>query len=229
VTFCCISIVIPFYTNVYSSSPTFSTVVVSSVMLTPPADNASMEDNIKYLIKFAVESQRHSQETRDLLISNQSKIEATDNRVTALQGEVKHLKEIVNTNEQQKKTLSLRLLGLPPSDEELNGPDANAATAKLAYEKIIRPILTSAKAKGKIASVPSLTNTITKAFRTAKLSPSSSNIPPIIITVVSLNVKIAILTNKKGNIPPPPLLTGPTRESPSMRTSLPTPSACLKQ
>jgi hypothetical protein len=174
-------------------------------MLTPPAADASMEDNIRFLIKFAVESQRQTQETRDLLVANQSRIEATDSRVTALQTEVKHLKEIVNDNEQQKKSLSLRLLGMAPSEEEMNGPDINAATAKLAYEKIIRPILTSAKAKGKIASVPSLANTITKAFRTAKLSPASSLSapPPIIITVASHNIKIAILTNKKGNIPSP--------------------------
>jgi hypothetical protein len=117
---------------------------------------------------------------------------------------VKQLKETVNANEQQKKSLSLRLLGLPPSEEELNGPDVNAATAKIAYDKVIRPILTSAKAKGKIASVPSLANTIVKAFRTAKLSPSQpNNSPPIIITVISPNVKIAIMTNKKGNIPIP--------------------------
>jgi hypothetical protein len=180
-------------------------------MLAPPAADASMEDNIRYLTKFAVESQRQSKITNDLLIANQAKIEATDSKVITLQAEVKHLKEIVNSNEQQKKSLSLRLLGLPPSEEELNGPDANAATAKLAYEKIIRPILTSAKAKGKIASVPSLANTISKAFRTAKLSTSSPNVtPPIIITVISQNVKIAILTNKKGNIPvPSPPSTGP--------------------
>jgi hypothetical protein len=99
--------------------------------------------------------------------------------------------------------LSLHLLGLAPSEEELKGPDANAATAKLAYDKVIRPILTSAKAKGKIASIPSLANTIVKAFRTAKLSPSQpSSVPPIIITVISSNIKIAILTNKRGNIPP---------------------------
>jgi hypothetical protein len=162
-----------------------------------------MDVNIRYLIQFAVESQKQSQETREMLVANQNRIEATDARVTALQTEVKHLKEVVNSNEQQKKSLSLRLLGLAPSEEELNGPDVNAATAKLAYDKIIRPILSSAKAKGKVASVPSLANTIVKAFRTAKLSPSQTSPPPIIITLVSLNIKIAILTNKKGNIPLP--------------------------
>jgi hypothetical protein len=173
-------------------------------MLTPPPADATMETNIRYLIQFAVESQKQSQETQQLLISNQMRIDATDATVTALKSEVKQLKETVNANEQQKKSLSLRLLGLPPSEEELNGPDVNAATAKIAYDKVIRPILTSAKAKGKIASVPSLANTIVKAFRTAKLSPSQpNNSPPIIITVISSNVKIAIMSNKKGNIPIP--------------------------
>jgi hypothetical protein len=162
-----------------------------------------MDANIRYLIQFAVESQKQSQETQKLLLANQVRIEETDSNVAALKTEVKRLKETVNANEQQKKSLSLRLLGLAPSEEELNGPDVNAATAKLAYDKIIRPILTSAKSKGKIASVPSLTNTIVKAFRTSKLSPSQPSTPPIIITLISSNIKIAIMTNKKGNIPIP--------------------------
>jgi predicted RNase H-like nuclease (RuvC/YqgF family) len=106
-----------------------------------------MESNIRYLIQFAVESQKQSQETKEFLIANQKRIEATDATVNALKKEVNQLKEVVNNNEQQKKSLSLRLLGLAPSDEELSGPDVNAATAKLAYDKIIRPILTSAKSK----------------------------------------------------------------------------------
>jgi hypothetical protein len=137
-----------------------------------------MEENIRYLIRFAVDSQKNSQETRELLLANQKRIDQTDSNVNSLQLEVKRLKEVVNSNEQQKKSLSLRLLGLAPSEDELNGPDTNAATAKLAYEKIIRPILTSAKAKGKIASVPSLANTIVKAFRTAKLLPNQASPPP---------------------------------------------------
>jgi hypothetical protein len=173
-------------------------------MLPPPAADASMEENIRYLISFAVDSQKQSKETRDLLLTNQKRINQTDSKVSALQLEVKQLKDTVNSNEQQKKSLSLRLLGLSPSEDELNGPDTNAATAKLAYEKVIKPILTSAKAKGKIASVPTLANTIVKAFRTAKLQPNqSSPTPPIIITVYSHNVKLAILTNKKGAIPLP--------------------------
>jgi hypothetical protein len=172
------------------------------MMLPPPAADASMEDNIRYLIQFAVESQVQAHETRNLLLANQSRITQTEAKVATLQDEVNHLKVIVNTNEQQKKTLSLRLLGLAPSDDEINGPDPSAATAKLVYDKIIRPILANAKTKGKIANVPILSNTIAKAFRTSK--PTQPNIsPPIIVMVVSPAIKLAILTNKKDALPLP--------------------------
>jgi hypothetical protein len=78
-----------------------------------------MEDNIRYLIRFAVDSQKQTQETRELLLANQSRIDQSDVKVAALQLEVKQLKDVVNSNEQQKKSLSLRLLGLMPSEEEL--------------------------------------------------------------------------------------------------------------
>jgi hypothetical protein len=173
-------------------------------MIPPPAADATMEENIRYLIQFAVDSQKQSQETRSLLVANQERIAKTEAEVTTLKCEVKRLKEIVNSNEQLNKSLSIRILGLAPTEDEINSSDTAAATAKMTYDRVIRPILVSAKAKGKIASVPLLGNTIGKAFRTAKLSPSQSNIsPPIIVTVASSAIKLAILMNKKDALPTP--------------------------
>jgi hypothetical protein len=173
-------------------------------MSTPPLPNASIEDKLQFLIQSAVNTNTQFQEMRNLLTSNQVRIEQTEGKVAALESEVKRLKVTVNNSEQQSRTLSIRILGLAPSEDEINGPDKSAATAKLAYDRILRPILSHAKTNGKISTIPSISNTIQKAFRTAKISPSSaSSSPPIIITLTSHAIKTAIFSSKKDALPPP--------------------------
>jgi hypothetical protein len=170
-----------------------------------------MEDNIRFLIQCAVdtnmqlkETNNQLQETKALLTSNQVRITKVEENVASLQSEVKQLKEIVNGREQQARNLSLRLHGLSVSDDELNGPDAAAAAAKTSYERVLRPLLTAAKANGKIPSTPSLQNTIVKAYRGSKPSTRPNATPPtIIIHLASPAVKTAILTMRKDSLPRP--------------------------
>jgi hypothetical protein len=170
--------------------------------LTPPAASASIEDKLQFLINSAVTSQTQFQEMRSLLVANQSRIELTESKVTDLEAEVKKLKVAVNTAEQQTRTLSVRILGLSPVEDEVNGPDPHLATAKLVYDRILRPILSHAKTNGKISTIPSLVNTITKAFRTSKLTSTSSS-PPIIINLASSAIKTVIFSSKRDAMPQP--------------------------
>ena len=82
-------------------------------------------------------------DTRTLLTANQERIVTLESQVNTMGKEIKTLKEIVNHREQQGRTLNIRILGLPSSEEEAHGPDASAAAAKTAYDKIIRPLLAS--------------------------------------------------------------------------------------
>jgi hypothetical protein len=121
-----------------------------------------------------------------------------------LDEEVKQLKELVNLREQQARNLTVRILGLPVTEDEVNGPDTAASTAKTAYERIIRPILSAAKTKGKISTLPALQNTVSKAYRTSKPTSASANPPPpIILHLTSSNVKIALFSARKDALPKP--------------------------
>jgi hypothetical protein len=171
-------------------------------MSKPPAISASIEEKLQFLIQSAVDTQAQMSEMRTLLVTNQDRIEKTEVKVKSLEDEVKKLKLIVNSNEQQKRILSVRILGLAPSDDELNGPDPQAATAKLAYDRVIRPILTHAKTSGKLSSIPSCANSVTKAFRTAKLVNLNSS-PPIILTLSSSSIKTVIFSSRRDALPPP--------------------------
>jgi hypothetical protein len=166
----------------------------------PPAPNASMEDNIRFLIQSAVNTHNQFQETKALLTNNQTRLVKVESDVSQLSTEMKQLKELVNFREQMARSLCVRIVNLPVTEDETDGPDSSAATAKLAYERIIRPLLVAAKSKSKISSVPALQNTVFKAYRlskpTARLPP-----PPIIVHLVSANVKTAIFISKKDAMP----------------------------
>jgi hypothetical protein len=166
----------------------------------PPAADASLEDNIRFLIQAAVNTHLQFQETKALLTSNQTRITKVEKDVTQLSSEIKQLKELVNHREQQARSLSVRIINLPVSDDEIDGPDPSAAAAKQAYERIIRPILVSAKSKSKISSVPAIQNAIVKAYRLSKPSARLPP-PPVVIQLVSANIKTAIFTSKKDSMP----------------------------
>jgi hypothetical protein len=98
------------------------------------------------------------------------------------------------------RALCIRIINLPVVDDEVNGPDSAAATAKLAYDRVLRPLLTAAKTKGKISSVPNVSNVISRAYRLARPSNSSPP-PPIIVHLVSPNIKSILFIMKKEAMP----------------------------
>jgi hypothetical protein len=159
-----------------------------------------MEENIRFLIQAAVNNNVQHNETKALLTANQARLASAESKITKLETEVKQLKEVINHREQQSRILCIRITNLPVADDEINGPDPSAAAAKLAYERVIRPLLSAAKTKGKISSVPTLPNVVSKAFRVAKPSAAAPP-PPIIVHLVSPHLKTVIFTMKKEAMP----------------------------
>jgi hypothetical protein len=166
----------------------------------PPAPNATMEENIRFLIQAAVNTNKQLIETKSLLSSNQKRLTTAEAKINKLETEVKHLKETSNHREQLHRALCVRIINLPVTDDEINGPDPAAAAAKTAYDRVIRPLLTAAKAKNKISSVPTLPNVISKAFRLAKPTAASPP-PPILIHLASSTIKSVIFIMKKEAMP----------------------------
>jgi hypothetical protein len=166
----------------------------------PPAPNASMEDNIRFLIQAAVNTNLQLKETNSLLAANQTRLVKAEGEIVRLSSEVKQLKEIVNHREQVARSLCVRIINLPMSEDEIHGPEPAVATAKLVYERVIHPLLVAAKAKTKIASVPALQNTVVKAYRLSKPSAASPS-PPIVAHLISANIKTICFIMKKEALP----------------------------
>jgi len=133
-----------------------------------------------------------------------------------LQSELISVKTTLNLRDQQTRYRSIKLSGLPISEEEAgtSAADLPKLLSKKVYEKILSPILAAAKDKKEIDAIPTMAKCIDEIYRTKSWSnskpstipgaPSEPPAPPtIIIKLFSPAIRLAILRNKKGNIPSP--------------------------
>jgi hypothetical protein len=184
----------------------------SPSVLTPPGPGSTLEQKVQFLVLNAVELRQQLMEARDQIREYKTLLDTSNNRVAVLEGEMsvvyrdlKNLKETVNNREQASRLLSIRIVGLPLTEDETHGTDAGKAAAKTAYDRVIKPLLSAAKEKGFLSTVPSVTNTIVEAFRmrTRTTNPGRQAPPPIVIRLVSHNVKTALFRAKKDALPFP--------------------------
>jgi hypothetical protein len=116
--------------------------------------------------------------------------------------EIYKLKDQLNVVEQKGRSLVVRIFGLPMSEDEKDGPDPAKASAKQAYDRILKPLLEHAKKKIIISTVPTVQNVIVEAFRLK--SRTTSNSPaPLLVKLTSPAIKTAIFKAKKEALPQP--------------------------
>jgi hypothetical protein len=136
--------------------------------------------------------------------------------IVNLQSELTSVKTTLNVHDQQTRYMSIKLSGLPISEEEAGTSDADLPKllSKKVYEKILSPILAAAKDKKEIDAIPTMAKCIDEIYRTKSWSNSKTSFTPgapseppapltIIIKLFSPAIRLAILRNKKGNIPSP--------------------------
>ncbi len=126
-----------------------------SVPIDIPDPNLSLEDMVK-----AIYLKVNSFDTA--FKEQQKKIASLEEEVSSLNKQVRTLQNIVNNNEQEKRSLSLRVNGVVFNDEEKADP---SILSKRVYDKVLQPILTLAKASKILDRVPTLPNTIVTSHR----------------------------------------------------------------
>jgi uncharacterized coiled-coil protein SlyX len=129
--------------------------------------------------------------------SLEAKVETQEKTIGYLRCEVRALQNRVNDHEQERRNLSLRLFHFPGSDSE-------TGLAKKVYDKLLKPILKAAHAKGDLPTTPQVDNVIEEIYRAGRFAAGANKPPPpIIIKFVSPAVRKAILMHKRNNTPPP--------------------------
>ena len=117
--------------------------------------------------------------------------------INSLTNDVKYLKDLVNSREQQSRDSTIRIFNFPGSDAETN------LTNKV-YDKLLKPILAAAKQKGDLATLPQVGTTIEDIYRAGKFAAGANKPPPpIVVKLTSTTIRLALLRNKRLNTPPP--------------------------
>ena len=162
-------------------------------------DDASIAEQLKFLVT-AVTAIQKKQDLLETLVNRVNTLENTvsdqQKAISQMASEIKELKNDANHRDQQARICDLRLFNFPGSGDE-------TGLAAKVYE-LLKPVLVAAKAKGDTQTVPQMGNVIADVFRAGRFSPGKDKPPPpVIIKCVSPLIRLAILRNKKDNLPSP--------------------------
>ena len=114
------------------------------------------------------------------------------------------VKEQLNHLEQRDRALTIRVFNLPVTEDERNTTDPSGkVTAKLVYDRILKPVMNHAKEKSLLSSVPTLPNCITECFRLRPRNATPAKPAPVIVKLASTVLKSAIFRSKNDSLPPP--------------------------
>jgi hypothetical protein len=162
-----------------------------------------MEGKINEILSMLREQGKALEEKRSLLAESLGRVTKLEEQVAVLQTtvssqekEIRQLKDRANTAAQVTKANAIRLIGYPASDEETKTTDGGKAFTARIYDKILKPILAIAKAKG---DIPTLANTVESVYRAGKIGPGTHT-PLIVINFINKTARLAVLRNKRNNI-----------------------------
>jgi len=160
------------------------------------------------LILNAVSQLLQGQEKIEKLTANmcalEVKVASHESTINALELEVKKLKEISNTREQESRENVIRLFNFPMSPDD-GAADHGKALANRVYDRILKPVIVAAKAKDDLGSVHQINSVIEDCFRIGKPSLKDGILrpSPVIIKLKSKQLKQAIMKNKRNSLPTP--------------------------
>ncbi len=167
---------------------------MSIVNATIIPEGLTLEGKIDFMLNMMVTNERARIEDRKLIVK-------LEDDVKLLKKEVRELKTRLNNRDQQARGKSLRLFGVPITPEEANsGPEAYKALSKRVYD-VIKPMLTAAKNKGELETVPQLNTAMEDVYRVGRFDQKTP--PPIIINFSNRRIRMAVLRHKKLHTPSP--------------------------
>ena len=122
-----------------------------------------------------------------------------DERLTALEKEMKLQKDLSNQQQQQLRALTVRLLNFPVATGEKDDNFAGLKTR--VYDRILKPLLSAAKASKTISTLPQIGSVIEACFRPFN-STNPASPPPVILKLVSRPIKLALFKHRKDILKP---------------------------
>ena len=158
----------------------------------------NMEKKLDHLTKLHLETRQMANENHKEILGLKAKVETLERENMEFKKELQEVKESCNRRDQQARELTIRVLGLPVSEDERT--EGGKVAVKTAYDRIIKPILASAKTKNLIEVVPQFNNCIEEGYRVGKGASDAQGHPlppPLLLKLKSKTIKIAIFKCKR--------------------------------
>ena len=121
-------------------------------------------------------------------------IQGHEDRLTALETDMMAQKELANNQQQQLRSLTIRLLNVAATVGE--STNNFAWLSDIVYNRFLTPLLAAAKDNGVLSEIPPMNSLIESCFRPYSTTPDKLP-PPIIIKLTNRPLKIAVMSNKK--------------------------------
>ncbi len=192
------------HSNLYNTLADMDDVLSSTVNKSHgPGAGGTVEQRLEHILAVLMETKNICEQHRKDIAVLQDKIISLEREYKEVKRELRVVKESTNKSELASRYLTVRVLGLPVSADECaaaSPEDRNKAAVKAAYDKIFKPILTVAKAKGFLEVVPQLKTAIEEGFginSTAKDKRGVPYPPPLIIRFTQKSFRAAVFFHKK--------------------------------
>jgi hypothetical protein len=142
----------------------------------------------------------------DTVDSRLDAIAMLQTQVNTLVKDTDDLKRTVNNLDQESRCKTVRIIGLTIPEADIKQFGQEKAIMKRAYDKLIKPILTAAKNKGEIETIPVLLNVLEQGRYAGRgaVDQQGRPLPPICsVSFTNRYLRNVIMRYKKDNIPNP--------------------------
>jgi hypothetical protein len=190
--------------NIFNNLSDMDNLLSSTVNNTKgPGSGGTLDQRLDHILAILMETKAICEQNQREIITLKEKIISLEKENNTVKRELRVAKESTNRYELASRFLTVRVLGLPVTAEEraaASPEDRNKAAVKNAYDKILRPILSVAKAKGHLEVVPQLKTTIEEGFRingNAKDKRGVPYPPPLILRFTHKSYRTAVFLFKR--------------------------------
>ena len=121
-------------------------------------------------------------------------VQGHEDRLTALETDMMAQKELANNQQQQLRSLTIRLLNVPATVGE--STNTFSWLRDIVYNRFLTPLLAAAKDNSVLSEIPPMNSLIESCFCPYAAIPDKLP-PPIIIKLTNRPLKIAVMSNKK--------------------------------
>jgi hypothetical protein len=168
-----------------------------------PGAGGTLDQRLDHILAVLMETKSICEQNQKEIVTLKEKIISLEKENNTVKRELRAAKESTNRYELASRFLTVRVLGLPVSAEEhaaASPEDRNKAAVKNAYDKILKPILSVAKAMGHLEVVPQLKTTIEEGFRINSNAKDKQGVPyppPLILRFTHKSYRTGVFLFKR--------------------------------